>query len=61
MQSKVEIIIFSHVLGKVETVVCDKYRIKSNISSTWVVALDKDDNITNLIPWNRVKQININK
>ncbi|GEM_PF-4543941 len=52
-----EIIVFSHISGKVETIYCDDYRIytgKVNVVVTINGGVE-----CNVIPWNRVKQINI--
>jgi len=52
-----EIIVFSHISGEVETIYCDDYRIytgKVNVVVTINGGVE-----CNVIPWNRVKQINI--
>ncbi|NEZ76670.1 hypothetical protein EXM98_06160 [Clostridium botulinum] len=56
--NKIEIIVFSHISGKVETIQCDSYKLYSNRSISCVNVFS-DSNKIAVIPWNRVKQINI--
>jgi hypothetical protein len=58
MDSKIEIVVFSHIPGKVESIECEGYKISSLCNAIHVNAYAKGVKIA-VIPWNRVKQINI--
>ena len=55
---RVKIQVFSHISGRVEIIDCEDYEIKSTCNATYVNAITKSTEIV-IIPWNRVKQINI--
>ncbi|WP_158088205.1 hypothetical protein [Clostridium sporogenes] len=52
------IVKFSHIPGQIEKIECDNYTIvtKENIAYVMVI---KDDMYIALIPWNRIKEINM--
>ena len=58
MDTKIEIIVFSHISGKVESIDCESYEIASNCNVSYVNVI-RDNTKIAVIPWNRVKQINI--
>lgn len=54
-----EIIVFSHLPGKVESIRCTEYKIMPiNGNMAYVEAISNGKTLS-IIPWNRVKQINI--
>lgn len=54
-----EIIVFSHISGKVETITCEEYEIVSIGNTAYVKAINSGE-VKHIIPFNRVKQINLN-
>ncbi|AKA68509.1 hypothetical protein [Clostridium scatologenes] len=60
MDNKIEIVVFSHVSGKVEKISCEAYELNSNCNMNYVSAISNGNKIV-IIPWNRIKQININQ
>ena len=54
----VRITVFSHIQGRVEDITCDDYRIMGQDGCDHVAAFKGDNEIT-IIPWNRIKQINV--
>lgn len=58
MNKPAEIIVFSHLPGKIEKIEVDDFQIESDGEMRYVIAID--NSMTScIIPWNRVKQINI--
>lgn len=58
MDSKIEIVVFSHISGKVENIHCDSYELCTTGNVCYAAAITKGVKVA-VIPWNRVKQINI--
>ncbi|NFA43994.1 XRE family transcriptional regulator [Clostridium botulinum] len=53
-----EIVVFSHVNGRVETIACEEYEIISIGNTAYVKAINYGE-VRHIIPFNRVKQINL--
>ena len=54
----IKITVFSHRQGQVEDITCDDYKIMSQNGCNHVAAYKGENEVT-IIPWNRIKQINV--
>ncbi|NFI52710.1 helix-turn-helix transcriptional regulator [Clostridium botulinum] len=53
-----EIVVFSHVNGRTESIMCEEYEITSIGNTAYVKAISYGE-VRHIIPFNRVKQINL--
>ncbi|WP_252237393.1 helix-turn-helix transcriptional regulator [Clostridium sp. ZBS17] len=53
-----EIVVFSHVNGRTESIMCEEYEITSIGNIAYVKAISYGE-VRHIIPFNRVKQINL--